>query len=117
MEAGDAGITDGHIEVRARGKDGARFPVEVAVSSYELHDERFFVFAMRDITAWVSAQKTLEESERRFRDFADFLPVPAFEVQSSGKIDFHNRTAKTFFGYDEADWMEGLTAYSLISIR
>lgn len=116
MEAGDAGITDGHIEVRARGNDGARFPVEVAVSSYELHNERFFVLAMRDITAWVSAQKTLEESERRFRDFADFLPVPAFEVESNGKISFHNKTATTFFGYNEADWMEGLTIYQLISI-
>lgn len=115
MEAGDVGITDGHIEVRARGKDGARFPVEVAVSSYELHDERFFVLAMRDITAWVSAQKTLEESERRFRDFADFLPVPAFETESNGKIIFRNKTAKTFYGYDEAEWMEGITIYSLIS--
>lgn len=115
MEAGDVGITDGHIEVRARGKDGARFPVEVAVSSYEMHNERFFVLAMRDITAWVSAQKTLEESERRFRDFADFLPLPAFELESKGKILFRNKTAKTFFGYDEADWLEGLIIYSLIS--
>ena len=115
MEAGDVGITDGHIEVRARGKDGARFPVEVAVTSYELHGERFYVLAMRDITAWVSAQKTLEESERRFRDFADFLPVPAFEAQSDGTIDFRNSTAQTFFGYDEADWMGGIAVYSLVA--
>lgn len=114
MDAGDAGITDGHIEIRARGKDGARFPVEVAVSSYELHGERFYLLAMRDVTAWVSAQKTLEESERRFRDFADFLPVPAFEAQYDGTIDFRNRTAQSFFGYDEADWMGGITVYSLV---
>lgn len=115
MEAGRLGITDGHIEVRARGKGGARFPVEVAVSSYELHGERQFVLAMRDITAWVTAQKTLEESERRFHDFANFLPVPAFEVESDGSILFRNKTAETFFGYSEPDWMEGLTIFSLLS--
>ncbi len=117
MEAGRLGITDGHIEVRARGKDGARFPVEVAVSSYELHDEMHFVLAMRDITAWVSAQKTLSESERRFHDFANFLPVPAFEVDFDGLIFFRNKTAETFFGYSEPDWMEGRTIYSLLSAR
>ncbi|WFN34035.1 PAS domain S-box protein [Methanogenium sp. S4BF] len=115
MEAGQLGITDGHIEVRARGKNGARFPVEVAVSSYELHDETHFVLAMRDITAWVTAQRTLEESERRFHDFANFLPVPAFEVEFEGGILFRNSTAEAFFGYKEADWMEGLTVFSLFS--
>lgn len=115
MEAGRLGITDGHIEVRARGKDGARFPVEVSVTSYELHDETQFVLAMRDITAWVSAQQTLEESERRFHDFANFLPVPAFEVESDGSVLFRNSTAEVFFGYGEPDWMEGLTIFSLFS--
>ncbi|WP_165074768.1 PAS domain S-box protein [Methanogenium sp. MK-MG] len=115
MEAGRVGITDGHIEVRARGKGGARFPVEVAISSYELHGETLFVLAMRDITAWVTAQKALTESERRSRDFADFLPVPAFEVEANGGIIFRNMTTDPFFGYDEADWMEGLTIFALIS--
>ncbi len=115
MEVGRVSITDGHIEIRARGKGGARFPVEVAISSYELHGETQFVLAMRDITAWVTAQKTLTESERRFRDFADFLPVPAFEVEADGGILFRNLTTESFFGYDEADWMEGLTIFALIS--
>ncbi len=114
MEAGRVGITDGHIEVRARGKNAARFPVEVAVSSYEMHGETQFVLAMRDITAWVSAQKTLTESERRFHDFADFLPLPAFEVEYDGGILFRNMTADALFGYGEADWMEGLTIFALI---
>ncbi|MDE4908343.1 PAS domain S-box protein [Methanogenium marinum] len=114
MEAGQVGITDGHIEVRARGKDGARFPVEVAVSSYEMHGETRFVLAMRDITAWVTAQKTLTESERRFHDFADFLPLPAFEVEYDGGIMFRNLTADTLFGYGEVDWMEGLAIFALI---
>lgn len=115
MEAGRLGITDGHVELRARGKDGARFPVEVAISSYELHNETHFVLAMRDITGWVSAQKTLSESERRFHDFANFLPVPAFEVGFDGSVFFRNKTAETFFGYREPDWMGGLTIYSLLS--
>lgn len=114
MDAGRVGITDGHIEARARGKDGVRFPVEVSVSSYEMHGETRFVLAMRDITAWVSAQKTLTESERRFHDFADFLPLPAFEVKYDGGISFRNMTADTFFGYGEADWMEGITIFALI---
>jgi len=114
MEAGRAGITDGHIEVRARGKDGVRFPVEVAVSSYEMGGETMFVLAMRDITAWVTAKMTLTESERRFHDFADFLPLPAFEVEYDGGIIFRNMTADTLFGYGEAEWMEGLTIFTLI---
>jgi PAS domain S-box-containing protein len=114
MEAGRVGITDGHIEVRARGKDGVRFPVELAVSSYEMHGETMFVLAMRDITAWVTAKMTLTESERRFHDFADFLPLPAFEVEYDGGILFRNMTADTLFGYGEAEWMEGLTIFALI---
>ena len=116
MEAVRFGITDGHhIELKARGKDGVRFPAEVALSSYELHGETHFVLAMRDITAWVNAQNTLSESERRFHDFADFLPAPAFEVKPDGSIFFRNRTVDTFFGYTESDWMKRRNIFSLFS--
>ena len=115
MKSGMDGITGSHIEASAQGKNGNRFPVEVAVSSYELHGEMLFVLAMRDITAWVTAQKTLTESERRFHDFADFLPLPAFEVEADGGIIFRNMTTDSFFGYKKHEWMEGLTIFSLIS--
>ncbi len=51
-----------------------------------------------DISTRVKAQKLLKQSEIRFRELADFLPVGIFEFDEMGKVTFLNRAAKELGG-------------------
>lgn len=62
----------------------------------------------RDVTSRVKTEEALIESERKFRDMADFLPVSVFELDLSGRITFANRMALDSFGYDQTDLEQGI---------
>ncbi|HBL24140.1 MAG TPA: hypothetical protein DDZ40_08490, partial [Deltaproteobacteria bacterium] len=49
------------------------------------------------------AEKKLRESERRFRDIAEFMPQVIFEIDDKGSVVFVNKQAFEFFGYKESD--------------
>ncbi|MCP4692806.1 MAG: PAS domain S-box protein [Desulfobacterales bacterium] len=44
--------------------------------------------------------KALTESKKRYKEFAEFLPMAAFETDKDGGLIFGNRTAFELFGYD-----------------
>ncbi len=52
-------------------------------------------------------EEQLRESERRYREFADFLPQVVFEIDLSGNITYVNRFASTMFGYVAEDLPDG----------
>jgi PAS domain S-box-containing protein len=55
-------------------------------------------------------EKTLRESEKRYRELNDFLPMAIFEVDAAGNLLSFNRTALEVFRYDEEDYNEGMNA-------
>ncbi|WP_440949922.1 PAS domain S-box protein [Methanosphaerula subterraneus] len=56
----------------------------------------------------------LVQSEERFREFSDFLPVPACETDLTGTLTFYNRAVSAVFGYSSDECRQGITVIDLI---
>jgi len=69
----------------------------------------------RDISDRKLAEEVLRESERRFRDLADLLPQPLFELNHRGYVTFANRQALAAFGYAQKELETGVSVLRLIS--
>ncbi len=62
------------------------------------------VGSARDITEQQAVEKQLKESEERFRQMADFLPLPIVETDLEFNLYYANRTAIELSGYTRKDY-------------
>ena len=67
-----------------------------------------------DITERKQYEKSLEESQRKYRELADFLPQTVFEMDLDGNLLFTNRSSFTAFKYDLEDFENGLNIYQML---
>ena len=65
------------------------------------------------ITQTEQIREALLESERRYRELADFLPQIVFEIDEAGNFTFANRQAYSYSGYRPEDIDKGLNALEL----
>ncbi|MBP7527623.1 MAG: PAS domain S-box protein [Syntrophorhabdaceae bacterium] len=56
----------------------------------------------------------LRESERRFRDIAEFTPQVIFEMDADYTVTFANKQAYEIYGYNPTDFKAGISAIDLI---
>ncbi|GEM_PF-1992578 len=68
------------------------------------------VLVFRDVTEERRIQESLRESEERFRELAELLPLFVYEVDFNGKFTFLNRAALDESGYTLEDLATGLNA-------
>jgi PAS domain S-box-containing protein len=61
------------------------------------------------------SETALRESEKRFHDLADLLPLIIFETDKSGRITFLSRTAAELLGLKGESESEGLNVLELIA--
>ena len=66
-----------------------------------------------DITERKIAGEALRESEQRFRELADLLPVSVFELDVAGNFTYSNRCGFEMFGYTREDLEKGINALQL----
>lgn len=99
------------FERNMRRKDGSVFPVEVSVRVLK---DGHFQGIVHDLTERKLAETALRESEARFRELADMLPLAVFEIEDRGNLTFANRNALTTFGYDQTDYEKGLNLFQII---
>ena len=74
-----------------------------------------FVSVKQDISLRKKESEALAESERRFRELADLLPQPVFEMNLQGMITYTNRIGLGVFGYTEEDFQNGVQALLLFA--
>lgn len=79
----DASVT---IETRLRRLTGEEFDAQFTLW-FSSDDRRRGLAAVTDITERVNAFNELEQSEQRFRDLFQHLPVPVLQVNSSDLLD------------------------------
>lgn len=62
----------------------------------------------------VNSQIALKESQERYKELADTIPVGIFECNLNGEMIYGNKTALEWFGYSEKEIQEGVTIYDCI---
>lgn len=74
-----------------------------------------YLLTYEDVTELVRAEEALRESEKKYREFVEFLPQSVFEFNIEKIFTFTNRHALETFGYSESDFMQGVSVLDLIA--
>jgi PAS domain S-box-containing protein/putative nucleotidyltransferase with HDIG domain len=69
----------------------------------------------RDITDRKLAEEGLRQSERRYRELYDFLPIPVYEMDLEANLISANRALYDTFGGSEDDLKKGFSAWQVVS--
>ena len=89
-----------HFETVRRRKDGALSDISLTVSP--IGDARGLIVGAsktaRDISGRKRAEAALQESERRFREMVDALPVAVYTTDAQGRLTHFNPAAVEFAG-------------------
>jgi PAS domain S-box-containing protein len=62
----------------------------------------------------LKVEKSLQESEKRYKELADFLPQMIFEIDNGGKIIFTNLISFQMFGYSQEEISAGFTVFNAL---
>ncbi|HNT43030.1 MAG TPA: PAS domain S-box protein [Syntrophorhabdaceae bacterium] len=96
----------------ARGKTTAA--AVSSVSEDESEPEITLAELKREVAERRRAEKELRESERRFRDIAEFIPQIIFEMDADCLLTFVNRQAYDIYGYTPRDVKKGVMGLDLV---
>lgn len=99
------GQGDDLFETTHRAKNGEIWPVEVNASYSDIAGGIFFAFS-RDITERKVAERTLRESEDRYRNLFTHSP-DAILVSQGDRVTLVNQACLILFGVDSADELIG----------
>jgi PAS domain S-box-containing protein len=73
------------------------------------------VHISRDITKRKMAEAALKESERKYRELADMLPLIVFEADRNGRVTFANRMAYRITGYTPDDFDQAMNLAQMVA--
>jgi PAS domain S-box-containing protein len=104
------------MDLAGRRKDGTEFPVEISLSPVGSAEGREVFATVVDITARKTAERSLAESEQRFRAVLEASPNAIIAVDPGGHIIYANPQVEATFGYDRAE-LTGLPVEVLIPER
>lgn len=73
------------------------------------------VASLLDITGFRQAEEQLKESEKKYRELYDFLPIPVYEMDMNANIVSANRAIYETFRGTEEDLKKGVKVWQIIA--
>jgi two-component system cell cycle sensor histidine kinase/response regulator CckA len=92
-------------------KSGNFIPVETKVTQGIWNNEPVLFGISRDISERVRSEAALKESEKRFRELTELLPLALFETDINGTITYSNKKGVEVFGYSEKEINLGISIF------
>jgi two-component system sensor kinase FixL len=90
-------------DVAGRRKDGAVFPMYLAVAETHIGGERIFVGIVRDVSDREAAELARRESELRVRSILDTVPDGIVVIDDRGMIQSFSPAAERLFSYQTGE--------------
>jgi len=100
------------IQVR---KNGSIFFAEVSTRIIEVGEKKYFQSIMKNITEKKEAEKSILESQMRYKELADLLPQVVFEADLDGILTFGNYSGQQIFGITDDDLKKRKCIFDYIS--
>ncbi len=100
-------------ESTALRKNGSLFPVELSISAIKLENEWHAIAIIRDITERKTFEKTIRNSERKFRLVSEKSSAAVYIVQNN-LFRYVNPAFESMFGYGASEIIDKLSPFDLI---
>jgi len=95
------------LQLYARCKDGAEFPVDIMLSPVETADGPSFLSVIRDVSEEKRAQEKIRQSERELQQLIDVIPQQVFVFGPDWKPLFANRRELEYTGLTPQEAQSG----------
>jgi len=95
-------------EIEVINKNGYSIPIEIRVKPFIMQGKFVTVAAIRDLRERKKAEAALKESEQRFKELADNLPLMIYEIDANDKIIYFNKASHAITGYSFEDYKNGV---------
>lgn len=110
-----SGFQNARSEHTLKRKNGKLIQVETQASLVDRDGKPHSILGIaRDITERKRAEEALRESEKKYRELVDFLPISLFEMDLQGNVTSANPAVFELFGYVPSDLEKGLKAAQMI---
>lgn len=80
-------------------KSGTLLPVETKITKGIWNNKPVLFGISRDFSERILSEKSLRESEKRFRELTELLPLTLFETDIRGAVTYANAKSLEVFGY------------------
>ena len=106
LEGGQSSDQSLPLELVARKKNGALFPIEISFFQSDMGDSKEFTAIIRDITIRIEQRQKLEESERKFRSAMNNAAIGMALLSPKGKWLQVNPALCQILGYSESELLK-----------
>jgi transcriptional antiterminator NusG len=87
-------------------------PVETKITHGTWDGKPVLFGISRDISERLKNQSAIVESEKKFRELTEYLPLPLFETDMQGIVTYINLEGQQFFSLQPQELQQGVSAFS-----